>query len=50
MPKRGGKEGELEDQWIKHLSHDVPKTSVDPVANAEQEFPLRNKQVSTNVI
>ncbi len=50
VPKRGGKEVELEDQWIKYLLHEAPKAYVDPVGNAEQEFPFRNKQVSTKVI
>jgi hypothetical protein len=46
VPKPGGREGELQDRWIDYLYREFPEVSVDPVANAEQEFPFRNKQVS----
>ena len=35
VPKVGGKEGELEDYWLKYRH----------VEDGEKEFPLRNKQV-----
>lgn len=45
VPKPGGKEGELEDQWIEYQHFNYPTAKEDPVANAEAEFPVRNKQV-----
>ena len=46
VPKPRGREGELQDQWIPYLYRDVTRPKEDPVANAEQEFPFRNEQVS----
>ena len=46
VPKPCCGEGELQDQWIPYFYHVVTKPKEDPVANAEQEFPVRNEQVS----
>ena len=45
MPKPGGVAGELEDQYFMYVRRDTADFKVDPVTNAQQEFPYRNEQV-----
>ncbi len=40
---------QLQDDWIEYEIHTTPEPKREPIANAEQEFPLRNKQVGKGV-